>query len=101
MAIIKGLSRYLLPLFIVGVYTFLYMPLLVVVLFSFNSVAFPYRWVSFSTKWYVELFQSSEILEVTKNSLIVASASSLLSLTLALFFVFYGAQSKIRSYECL
>ena len=81
----------------VSVYTFLYAPIVVLIIFSFNSVAFPYRWVAFSTKWYVELFQSIEIWQVTKNSLIVASASSLLSITLALLFVFYGAQSKIRS----
>lgn len=93
--------NYLYPLFIFSVYTFLYAPIVVLIIFSFNSVAFPYRWVGFSTQWYVELFQSNEILQATKNSLIVACTSSLLSMLLALLFVFYGAQSKIRSSEFL
>jgi spermidine/putrescine transport system permease protein len=78
-------------------YTFLYAPIVVLIIFSFNSVAFPYRWVEFSTHWYQELFQSTEIWQVTKNSLIVASASSILSMILALLFVFYGTQSRLRS----
>ncbi|MGE0206427.1 MAG: ABC transporter permease [Candidatus Babeliales bacterium] len=99
MRFFKNFFPYLLPIFVAGAYVFLYAPILVLVVFSFNSVAFPYHWVSFSTKWYVDLFQSPEIWEVTKNSLIVACTSSMLSLLMALLFVFYGVQTKLRSAE--
>lgn len=85
----------LLNFFVSFVYLFIYLPIIVLIVFSFNSVAFPYRWVSFSTMWYQQLFNSPEILQAFKNSLIVASCSVLLSLTLGLLWVFYGVQSKL------
>ena len=94
-------SKFLFPLFVAAVYTFLYLPIVVLVIFSFNSVAFPYRWVSFSWQWYYELLQSSEIWYAAQNSLIVASASVFLSLSLSLLLVFYTARSRMRSFDVL
>ncbi len=95
---IKRLSHYCVPLIVVSGYIFLYIPIIVLVIFSFNSVTFPYRWVSFSSRWYVELFQSPLIWDALKNSLIVASSSMLLSLTIGMMFVFYSAQTRLRSW---
>lgn len=82
-------------------YIFLYTPIFVLVLFSFNSIAFPYRWVSFSTQWYYELWQSTEIWQAAKNSLIVATYSAGFSLFLGLLWIFYGAQSKMRRFDLI
>ena len=51
---------------------FLYIPLFVLVTFSFNSIAFPYRWQGFSLMWYQELFESSALWHAAFNSLQVA-----------------------------
>ncbi len=92
----KLLSRFVLPLFVLSMYAFIYIPIVVLVLFSFNSVAFPYRWVSFSWKWYQMLLESPEIWLAFKHSLIVATSAVTLSLIMGLFIVFYSMYSKIK-----
>lgn len=87
----------MLPLFVIASYVFLYIPIIVLIIFSFNSVTFPYRWVSFSLQWYQELFQSPIIWDALKNSLIVAFSSMILSLTMGLLFVFYSSYVRMRS----
>lgn len=77
---------------------FIYIPIAVLVLFSFNEVAFPYRWVGFSLQWYQELFHSEEIWHVVKNSCIVALSSVTLSLTMGLFLVFYSTQNRLKNF---
>lgn len=89
-------THYSLPLFIACSYLFLYIPIIVLVIFSFNSVAFPYHWVHFSLQWYRELFHSIEIWQAFKNSLIVAVSAVFLSVSLATLFVFYSMQNVLK-----
>jgi spermidine/putrescine transport system permease protein len=90
----KSLSRWALPLWVAGAYLFLYIPIVVLIVFSFNSVSFPYRWVSFSLKWYHELFATSAIWEAAYNSLLVGGSTVFLSLIIGLFFVMWNNQRK-------
>jgi putrescine transport system permease protein len=57
-------------------YAFLYTPLALVALFSFNSTRSIYGWESFSLKWYNELLENTAILEGVSNSLKIASISA-------------------------
>lgn len=79
-------------------FLFIYIPITVLVLFSFNEVAFPYRWVGFSLQWYKELYLSEEIWHVVRNSSIVAFCSVALSLTMGLFLVFYSTQNRLKNF---
>jgi spermidine/putrescine transport system permease protein len=88
----KTLTDFLLPIGVGCVFMFLYIPIMVMAIFSFNSVEFPYRWVSFSTRWYLELWESTEIWEALYNSLTVACSVVVLSLTLGVLFIYYAAQ---------
>lgn len=92
----KKITRLALPLWVAGTYLFLYIPLFVLVTFSFNSIAFPYRWQGFSLMWYQELFESSALWHAAFNSLQVAISAVLISLTIGLLFVMWNAQSKSR-----
>lgn len=92
----KIFSRYFLPLWVVFTYAFLYVPLLVLVIFSFNKVAFPYQWHGFSLRWYHQLFLSDDIWKAAANSFIVASSAVTLSLTFSLFFVLWCSQGRKR-----
>ncbi len=84
----------ILPLWVSMAYLFLYLPLFVLIAFSFNEVAFPYRWVGFSWCWYQELFASTEIWQAAWNSLLVGSCAVILSLVIGLLFVMWNAQRK-------
>ncbi|MBI2775124.1 ABC transporter permease [Candidatus Dependentiae bacterium] len=94
----EGFSRYVLPIILALVYVFLYLPIIILIVFSFNSVSFPYTWHSFSLRWYAELFQSPVIWDAFKNSLIVACGSVFLSLVLGLLVVFYSVQAKMKKF---
>lgn len=75
------------PLFVMSSYLFLYLPIIVLVLFSFNDAAVSVDWVGFSLRWYRALFASVEILDAFKVSLIVAFSSTCLSLTMGTMLV--------------
>jgi spermidine/putrescine transport system permease protein len=55
-----------------AVYAFLYIPLIVVVIFSFNDSKLNAEWVGFTTGWYAKLFSNQEMLAAAVNSLIIA-----------------------------
>ena len=61
-----------LPVLLLASYLFLYVPLMVLILFSFNGGRFPAPWVGFSLEWYRELFTTPEVWHAFVHSLIVA-----------------------------
>ncbi|MEE9102970.1 ABC transporter permease [Pseudomonas sp. QE6] len=64
-------------------FAFLYVPIFVLVVLSFNSGQSATLWESFSLKWYAVVADDPEILRAAKNSLIVASLATIISTTLA------------------
>ena len=58
---------------------FLYAPLAVVVLFSFNAANSPARFAGFSFRWYERLMTNDALLQAFKNSLILVVSSSLIA----------------------
>jgi spermidine/putrescine transport system permease protein len=60
------------------VYVFLYAPLLVLVVFSFNRGRLTAAWEGFTLAWYAKLFANPQILSSLRNSLIVAAASTVI-----------------------
>jgi spermidine/putrescine transport system permease protein len=60
-------------------YVFLYVPIGVIVVMSFNSSKSPFHWAGFSTKWYASLAHNAQILAGLRNTLVVAVGSTLLA----------------------
>ena len=67
---------------LVLVFGFLYLPISVLVLLSFNASGLPTTWSGFSTKWYVSLVGNNEILHAAWNTLVVAVFATLISTVL-------------------
>jgi spermidine/putrescine transport system permease protein len=61
------------------VYFFLYAPILVLMVLSFNRAGLPTVWSGFSVKWYGVLFDNKAVLHAALNTLIVAVVSTLLA----------------------
>ncbi|HET7061176.1 MAG TPA: ABC transporter permease subunit [Nitrosospira sp.] len=59
------------------VYAFLYIPLAVVVIYSFNDSRLNAEWVGFTLLWYKTLLNDHEMLLAARNSLIIAFSASL------------------------
>lgn len=66
-------------LYMASIYSFLYLPILILILFSFNQSKINAVWTSFTLEWYGKLLQKGDIWEAAKNSLIVASLSTIIS----------------------
>jgi spermidine/putrescine transport system permease protein len=53
------------------VFGFLYLPVLILIIFSFNNTPSVAVFTGFSTQWYFELVQNRELLDAARNSLVV------------------------------
>ncbi|MDR6265634.1 MULTISPECIES: ABC transporter permease [Rhodobacterales] len=60
-------------------YIFLYVPILVLMVLSFNKAGLPTVWTGFSLEWYSKLWQSKEILSAARNTLVVAVSATVLA----------------------
>jgi putrescine transport system permease protein len=68
-------SPFLITVLCLGI-AFLYLPMVVLVAYSFNASALASVWGGFSTQWYVELVHNRQILSAARLSLQVAVLSS-------------------------
>jgi spermidine/putrescine transport system permease protein len=71
-----------LNLFAIGVFLFLYVPILILVIYSFNANKVVGAWTGFSLEWYRVLFQDQAIASALRVSLWVATWSTLISAVL-------------------
>lgn len=66
-------------IYVALVLTILYIPILVLMLFSFNNTANTGEFTGFSFYWYRELFASPDTFNALKNTLVLAVSASLIS----------------------
>ncbi|SBW05460.1 ABC transporter, permease protein [uncultured Eubacteriales bacterium] len=59
-------------LFMVLVFLFLYAPIFVLIVFSFNALKSRTVWGGFSLQWYIQLFQNTRILDALKTTLLIS-----------------------------
>src|SRR3546814_15467248 len=57
-------------------YAFLYLPILCLMVFSFNDSSMMTSWTGFSLKWYVELFTDQALLDAARLSLLIAALTA-------------------------
>lgn len=72
-------SKLLKALYIALVYLFLYMPLAVAIVFSFNDASNSNAWCGFTTKWYVNLLHDQSLIKSAVRSLFLAASSATVS----------------------
>jgi spermidine/putrescine transport system permease protein len=63
----------------IAVFAFLYLPIVLLVVYSFNDSRLNLYWAGFTTKWYGLLFGNEVLLRAFQNSLIVAAATTTLA----------------------
>jgi spermidine/putrescine transport system permease protein len=85
-------------LFVVAgvVYFFLHLPVLVLVLFSFNDSKFSVDWQGFTLEWYRRLLERPDILQGLKASLIVGLAATAISAVLGTLLALAIARGRFR-----
>ncbi len=63
-------------------YAFLYVPLIIVIVYSFNNSRLNAEWVGFTLDWYDKLFHDQDMLTAAGNSLVIALTASAVSTVL-------------------
>ena len=66
-------------LFIIMVYIFLYLPIIILVVFSFNKSRMNIVFTDFTFDWYVKLFHNKDLLEAFSNTMLIAIVSTVVS----------------------
>lgn len=81
-----------------AVLAFFYLPILVLVVNSFNASRFGSTWGGWSLRWYERLFSHREIWEALQNTLIVAVAATAASVVLGTLaaFALHRWQSRLQ-----
>jgi len=74
----RGLGAWTVVFFI-----FLYLPIVVLVFYSFNANRMVMNWGGFGIEWYVKAFQNDDIQKAVWNSLIVATFATIFSTAIA------------------
>jgi spermidine/putrescine transport system permease protein len=64
------------------VFIFLYVPILVLVAYSFNTSRLNIVWEGFTLKWYEQVWSNAPLMRAAQNSLIVASVTTAVSVVL-------------------
>lgn len=73
-----------LPVFAGAFLVFLYAPLLLLVVYSFNAGQLVTIWEGFSLRWFAKVAQNPDIRGAAANSLIIAAASTIVATLLAI-----------------
>ena len=94
-----------LPRWLIGVtlavYAFLHLPILVLVVFSFNDSKFSASWIGFTFDWYYRLLERPDILRGLKASLIVGGAATVISAVLGTLVALALARHRFRGRTAL
>ncbi len=62
-------------MFLIIILVIMYLPILVIIVYSFNASKISTVWEGVSLRWYQELFQDRSMMEAVRNSLILAGLS--------------------------
>ena len=73
------MKKYASRIYLGIIFAILYIPILTLILFSFNSSESTSVFTGFDLKWYAELFHSTDAFEALRNTLILAVLSALLA----------------------
>lgn len=76
---LEYLRRWPLRLWLLAVAAFLYVPLIALIVFSFNNSKRTILWKGFTLDWYAKLFADSDLLSAFANSLTIAAISTIIS----------------------
>jgi spermidine/putrescine transport system permease protein len=86
----QSYSFYFLRTMVFVTLAFLYLPIILLIVFSFNNNAFTQEWQGFTMQWYGALWDSREIWDAFSNSCLIAVKATILSVTLATLFIAFA-----------
>lgn len=86
-------------LYIALIFIFLYAPIAVMILFSFNSTASTYIFSGFSLHWFSEMFSDAAAMQALKNTVVLALCTAIISSIIGLLASVGLFNSKNKLYK--
>jgi spermidine/putrescine transport system permease protein len=80
-------------------YAFLYAPIAVVIVFSFNAARHGAGWEGFTTQWYGALLENEQAVSAAKNTLLLAACSTVIATVLGTMLGFGLSRYKIPGHR--
>ena len=84
-------------LYLTAVTVLMYLPILLVIVYSFNESKLSSLWAGFSLKWYRQLFRNRAMFEALRNSILLALASSTAAAAVGTLGAYGFARHPMRS----
>ncbi len=92
------MNKFIKSSYAILIYLFLYFPIAIVIIFSFNNAKHSLLWHGFTLKWYHDLFQNTMLLQVAWHSLllgvIAATLATMLGTLIAIVLFRYNFSGK-------
>ena len=93
----RPITYWLLLIYAIGVYIFLFLPIAIVILMSFNSAKFSsFPLEQFTLRWYADLFGDRTIWDAVRKSFIVAATTTALAIPLGTLAAFALTRYQFR-----
>lgn len=93
------LKRLFLKCYLAFILLFLYAPIFVLIVLSFNSSRSRVNWGGFTLDWYVRLFSNSQILDALKTTLVLGFASAAIATVIGTLGAVGIQAMRKRSYQ--
>ncbi len=81
-------NKYIKRIYTIAIFLFLYAPIILLIIFSFNKSKSLSSWDGFSLKWYIELFNDKHIMKSLYYTLLCAVLSSIIATIIGTFAAF-------------
>lgn len=78
------------------VYAFIYIPILILILFSFNNERINAVWTGFTTDWYIKVFNDIDLIQSLINSLVIGVVSTLIATILGTMIALGMSKNRFR-----
>jgi spermidine/putrescine transport system permease protein len=91
------IGRFMLVFIALATFVFLYVPIILLVVFSFNSARSGATWQSFTLDWYVRMFNNPRILDAAWRSVVIAVLSTAGSVVIGTLMALAMERYKFRS----
>lgn len=82
---VRKLESFIKKFYLILIFIFLYLPIVTLMVFSFNDSKSMGKWNGFTLNWYIELFQNDSIMSALKYTLLVAIISSIVATIIGTF----------------
>lgn len=82
-------------------FAFLYLPIFVLLVLSFNENRTATIWTAFSTQWYGVVLGNDNIMRAARNSVIVATSATIVATTLATLAALGMARARFRGQDAV